>query len=216
VTYRFDCGDRIGRESGIARATTSVAAGELVVVPTDVAYGVGCDAFSPSAVGHLFAVRGSGRSSPPPVLVPRAATLDGIATQLPAFARDLVAAFWPGQLTLLCVAQPTLDWDLGDTHGTVSVRMPLHPVALQLLDSTGPLAVTAAAPPGTPAPTTCDEALDRLGEGVAVCLDAGPLTGSARSTIVDVRGERPRVLRAGAIGVDELRAVVPELEEAGR
>jgi L-threonylcarbamoyladenylate synthase len=212
VSYRFDCVSASGRESGIARAVAAVSADELVVLPTDAVYGLGCDAFSPSAVTLLAAARGAARSQPPPVFIPHARTLDGIASGVGPAARDLVGAFWPGPLTLLCTAQPSLSWDLGDTFGTVSVRMPLHPVALQLLERTGPLAVTAASPSGRPAPTGCEVARDLFGDAVSVYLDAGPLAGDARSTIVDVRGERPRVLRAGAIDLDVLRAVVPDLD----
>jgi L-threonylcarbamoyladenylate synthase len=211
VSYRFDCTSPSGRESGIARAAAAVSAGELVVLPTDAVYGLGCDAFSPQAVDRLFTARGSGRT-PPPVLIPHARTLDGIATGLGTAARDLVEAFWPGPLTLLCLAQPTLDWDLGDAYGTVSVRMPLHPVALQLLERTGPMAVTAAGPAGMAAPLVCDRARDMLGETVEVYLDAGPLPGAGGSTIVDVRGALPRVLRPGVLGLDALAAVVPELD----
>jgi tRNA threonylcarbamoyl adenosine modification protein (Sua5/YciO/YrdC/YwlC family) len=212
VSYRFDCVSPTGRESGIARAVSAVAAGELIVLPTDAVYGLGCDAFSPSAVTLLAAARGAARSLPPPVFIPHARTLDGIATGLGKAVRELVDAFWPGPLTLLCQAQPSLDWDLGDTFGTVSVRMPLHPLALQVLERTGPLAVTAASPSGRPAPTGCEVARDLFGAAVTVYLDAGPLAGDARSTIVDVRSDRPRVLRAGAIGLDALLAVVPDLD----
>jgi tRNA threonylcarbamoyl adenosine modification protein (Sua5/YciO/YrdC/YwlC family) len=212
VSYRFDCASGSGRESGIDRAASAVSAGDLVVLPADTVYGLGCDAFSPSAVALLATARGATRTQPPPVFIPHARTLEGIATELGAAARELAAAFWPGSLTLLCQAQPSLNWDLGDTFGTVSVRMPLHPVALQLLRRTGPMAVTAAGPSGRPAPTGCEMARDLFGDTVAVYLDAGPLSGDVRSTIVDVRGDHPRVLRAGAIGLDALRAVVPDLD----
>jgi L-threonylcarbamoyladenylate synthase len=212
VSYRFDCWSASGRESGISRAVSALADGELVVLPTDAVYGVACDAFSPAAVSLLAASRGSGRTQPPPVFIPHARTLDGIATGIGPAARELVEAFWPGSLTLLCTAQPSLSWDLGDTFGTVSVRLPLHPLALQLLERTGPLAVTAASPVGRPAPTACEAVRDLFGDAVSVYLDAGPLTGDARSTIVDVRGDRPKVLRAGVIDLPALLAVVPDLD----
>lgn len=217
MNLRFDCVSPSGRESGIVRAVSALADGELVVMPTDAVYGMGCDAFSPAAVRLLAITRGSTRQQPPPVFIPHARTLDGIATGIGAAARDLVAAFWPGPLTLLCRVQPSLGWDLGDTFGTVSVRMPLHPIALQVLEQAGPTAVTAAGRSGRPAPADCEAVRDLFGEQVAVYLDAGPLAGEVRSTIVDVRGERPRVLRAGAIDLAALLAVVPGLDpgEAG-
>jgi L-threonylcarbamoyladenylate synthase len=217
VTYRFDCLDDGGRGRGVARAASSVQEGALVVLPTDAVYGLGCDAFSPDAVAALRALKGHRRSQPPPVLMPRTRTLDGLATQVSDAARELADAFWPGSLTLLCRAQPTLDWDLGDTRGTVALRVPLHPVALQVLDRTGPLAVTAANAPGSPAPTSCEQARAQLGDEVEVYLDAGELTRTAVSTIVDVTGPAPQVLRLGALGLAELRAVVPGLlDELGR
>jgi len=208
---RIDCRTDTGRETGARVAANAVQRGEVVVLPTDTVYGVGADAFDAAAVAAVLAAKGRGRNVPPPVLVPNARTLDGIATDLSADARELVSAFWPGPLTLVCRAQPALDWDLGDTHGTVAVRMPLHRVALALLELTGPMAVTSANRTGHPAATTVDEAVEQLGDAVRVYLDGGPTASSAASTIVDVTGDVPRVLRAGPVDLDRLRAVVPDV-----
>lgn len=216
MAYRFDCSEASGRRRGIERAATSVRDGALVVFPVDSAYGLGCDAFSPSAVDALRALKGHGRHQPPPVLIGHARTVDGVATGLSDAARDLITAFWPGPLTLLCRAQGTLDWDLGDTGGTVAVRMPLHPVALQLLTETGPMAVTGAGAPGSTAqPQTCAEVREAFGDDVEVYLDAGHLTRPEVSSIVDVTGAQPRLLRAGALRADDLREVVPDLVAEG-
>jgi L-threonylcarbamoyladenylate synthase len=188
-----------------------VAEGELIVLPTDTVYGIGCDAFSPRAVARLLAAKGRGRAMPPPVLVSHVRTLDGIATAISGQVRALAEAFWPGALTIVCRSQPSLNWDLGDTGGTVAVRMPLHPVALELLDRTGPMAVSSANLTGRPAANTCDEAQQQFGELVALYLDGGAAGIGVPSTIVDGTGEVPRLLRAGALSVEELRAVVPEL-----
>jgi tRNA threonylcarbamoyl adenosine modification protein (Sua5/YciO/YrdC/YwlC family) len=211
VSVRFDCAEESPRRRGLARATSAVQAAELVVVPTDTVYGVGCDAFSAAAVAALLAAKGRGRVMPPPVLVPHARTLDGIATAVSPAVRALVEAFWPGALTVVCHAQPTLNWDLGDTRGTVAVRVPLHPVTLELLEATGPMAVSSANLSGSPAATTCDQAQTMLGEAVAVYLDGGTSPGGLASTIVDGTGEVPTVLRAGAVSLAELREVVPEM-----
>ena len=208
---RIDCRTDTGRETGARVAANAVQRGEVVVLPTDTVYGVGADAFDAAAVAAVLAAKGRGRNVPPPVLVPNARTLDGIATDLSADARELVSAFWPGPLTLVCRAQPALDWDLGDTHGTVAVRMPLHRVALALLELTGPMAVTSANRTGHPPATTVDEAVEQLGDAVRVYLDGGPTASSAASTIVDVTGDVPRVLRAGPVDLDRLRAVVPDV-----
>jgi tRNA threonylcarbamoyl adenosine modification protein (Sua5/YciO/YrdC/YwlC family) len=200
------------RPVGIEQATDAVRRGELVVLPTDTVYGLGTDAFSPEAVGDLLKAKGRGRDMPVPVLVGSPRTLDGIATRLGTAARALVEAFWPGGLTLVAHAQPSLQWDLGDTGGTVAVRMPLHPVAIELLQATGPMAVSSANTTGRPPATTADEAVEMLGDSVSVYLDGGPSGEPVPSTIVDVTGDVPRVLRAGALGVELLREVAGDLE----
>jgi tRNA threonylcarbamoyl adenosine modification protein (Sua5/YciO/YrdC/YwlC family) len=208
---RFDMSLPSERPVGIEQAGDAVRRGELVVLPTDTVYGLGTDAFSPEAVAGLIAAKGRGRDMPVPVLVGSPRTLDGIATGLSQTARDLVDAFWPGGLTLVARAQPSLRWDLGDTGGTVAVRMPLHLVAIELLQATGPMAVSSANITGRPPATTADEAIDQLGEAVSVYLDGGPAGEPVPSTIVDVSGEAPRLLRAGAVDEEALRTVAPDL-----
>jgi tRNA threonylcarbamoyl adenosine modification protein (Sua5/YciO/YrdC/YwlC family) len=191
-----------------------VRGGELVVLPTDTVYGLGVDAFSPQAVAALLRAKGRSRDMPVPVLVGSPRTLDGIATRLSSQARDLVEAFWPGGLTVVCHQQPSLAWDLGDTRGTVAVRMPLHPVAIELLTAIGPMAVSSANVSGQPPATSVTEARDQLGDAVAVYLDGGPSGDALPSTIVDLTGERPQVLREGAVSLDQLRTVLPDVEVA--
>ena len=215
MSGRYDCRDRAGREEGIKRAAQAVAAGDLVVLPTDTVYGIGCDAFQPSSVERLLVAKGRGRAMPPPVLVPHARTLDGIATDVSDEVYALAEAFWPGGLTLVVPMQRTLSWDLGDTGGTVAARMPLHPVALELLDRTGPMAVSSANLTGRPAARTADEAREQLGESVAVYLEAGEAGSGVPSTIVDGTGVVPRILREGAVSLAELRDVVPTVAAAG-
>lgn len=199
---------------GIDEAVHAIARGELIVLPTDTVYGVGADAFDPAAVTRLREAKGRGRQMPPPVLVADVATIDGLATGVSDEARALAAAFWPGGLTIILAAQPTLAWDLGDTHGTVALRMPDHPAALALLRRTGPLAVSSANHTGQPAATTAAEAVAQLGSSIAVYLDAGDAPGQVASTIVDATVTPPRVVRDGAISGDQLRAVVPTIVTA--
>ncbi len=210
MSRTFDCAVPRDRERGLAAATAAVGRGALVVVPTDTVYGVGCDAFDPAAVDALLAAKGRGRDAPPPVLVGDVATLDGLAAGVPAYARRLVEAFWPGGLTVVVTAQPTLAWDLGETGGTVALRMPLHPVALELLERTGPLAVSSANTTGDPAALTAEEARGMLGGSVAVYLDGGACLDDLPSTIVDCTGAGPVLLRAGAVPEELLREVVPD------
>jgi tRNA threonylcarbamoyl adenosine modification protein (Sua5/YciO/YrdC/YwlC family) len=214
MARRYDCSDATDRATGLREAASAVRRGELVVLPTDTVYGIGADAFTPEAVGDLLEAKGRGRGMPSPVLIGSPNTLHGLVTDFSERAWELVDAFWPGALTLVARHQPSLTWDLGETHGTVAVRMPLHPVAIELLTETGPMAVSSANLTGHPAPQNCDAAQEMLGDSVAVYLDGGPTPDSVPSSIVDVTGSVPRLLRAGAISAEELRKVVPDLEVA--
>ncbi|MBM7515492.1 L-threonylcarbamoyladenylate synthase [Nocardioides nitrophenolicus] len=199
------------REAALDAASRAVRLGRLVVLPTDTVYGVGADAFDPEAVTRLLAAKGRGREMPPPVLVGTKGTLEALATRVPAYVTPLVERFWPGALTIVCHQQPSLQWDLGETRGTVAIRMPDHAVARELLDRTGPLAVSSANLSGSPAALDADAALEMLGESVAVVVDAGASPGGVPSTIVDATGERPRLLRLGAIPVADLDAALADL-----
>ena len=211
MSTRFDLSDPSGREAGIAAAVTAVRRGLLVVLPTDTVYGVGVDAFDADAVQRLLDAKGRGRDMPPPVLISATTTLDALATDLPGWARGLIEHYWPGPLTVVCRQQPSLRWDLGDARGTVAVRMPNHPAALDLLGRTGPLAVSSANLTGEPAATDAADAERMLGDSVEVVLDGGPCPGAAASTIVDCTGVRPRILREGVLGASEIAAVLDGL-----
>ena len=203
----------------IDEAVNAVSRGALVVLPTDTVYGIGADAFTPPAVQALLDAKGRGRQMPPPVLIADVRTLDGLATDVPAGARALAEAFWPGGLTLIVRAQPSLAWDLGETGGTVALRVPAHPTALALLRRTGPMAVSSANRTGSPAAVTAQDAFDQLGESVTVYLDAGAAPGGVASTIVDATGDRLRLVRAGALSLEQLREVTevdgPQGQAAG-
>jgi tRNA threonylcarbamoyl adenosine modification protein (Sua5/YciO/YrdC/YwlC family) len=208
----YDTSDPAALLTGMRLARQAIGTGELAVIPTDTVYGVAADAFSPAAVQRLLDAKGRDRTAPPPVLVPGIPTLDALAEVVPDEARALVAAFWPGGLTIVLRARRTLDWDLGETRGTVALRMPSHPIALELLAETGPLAVSSANATGEPAATTAAAAEAMLGDAVAVYLEAGP-GGETGSTIVDATGlESPagklRILRSGVIPDAEIVRVV--------
>ncbi len=204
----FDCTSAPGRAEGVAKAATGVRAGALVVLPTDTLYGVGADAFTPAAVQALLAAKGRGQDMPPPVLVASPETVDGLATDIPDYARALIAQFWPGALTVVLKAQPSLMWDLGETGGTVALRMPNDEIALALLAEVGPMAVSSANRTGYPASRTVVEAASQLGAAVEFYLDGGPVTGGLASTIVDCTRAEPVVLRQGAISTEDILAVV--------
>lgn len=200
-------------ESTLDDAVAALLDGRLVVMPTDTVYGVAADAFSPGAVNALLAAKGRGRDMPVPVLIGSPHTLEGIAEGLSPTAVALIEAFWPGGLSLVVRHPSSLRWDLGEARGTVLVRMPNQPVALELLQRTGPLAVSSANRSGHPPATTVVEARSQLGSSVSVYLDGGATAGDVPSTIVDVSqpGEPPRVLRLGTISADQLRTVAPDL-----
>lgn len=209
VALFYDCNDPAVRDSALSSAAHCVSSGQLVVLPTDTVYGIGADAFDATAVADLLAAKGRGRDMPVPVLVGSWHTIEGLVSIVSARTWDLIEAFWPGGLTLVVEEAPSLAWDLGDARGTVAVRMPLHPVAIELLETTGPMAVSSANRSGHPPALTASEAQDQLGDDVAIYLDGGPAQTGVASTIVDVTGEVPRVLRAGAVTLDELREIVP-------
>ncbi|TFV50514.1 L-threonylcarbamoyladenylate synthase [Blastococcus sp. TF02A_35] len=209
----YDCTDPEARSAGLDAAAAAIAASELVLLPTDTVYGVAADAFTPAAVTRLLAAKNRGRGMPVPVLIGEASTLAGLVLQTPEVATRLAQEFWPGGLTLVVEHAPSLAWDLGDAEGTVAVRLPADDLTRDLLRRTGPLAVSSANRSGRPAATTAQEAEQQLGTHAAVVLDGGPRDSSAASTIVDCTGPTPRVLRVGAIPVDRLREVVPEITD---
>ncbi|PID55204.1 MAG: threonylcarbamoyl-AMP synthase [Micrococcales bacterium] len=202
----YDCRSEDGLRHGVRMAAAAVAGGELVVLPTDTVYGIGADAFSPEAVERLLAAKGRGRTMPPPVLVASPAMMAALAQPLPDWVLALTEAYWPGGLTLVVAAQPSLYWDLGETSGTVALRIPDHPAAQDLIRATGPLAVSSANLTGYPTGTTAAETRKQLGESVSIYLEAGELPVGTASTVVDATGEEPVVLRAGHLTEAEVRA----------
>ncbi|GAA1503269.1 L-threonylcarbamoyladenylate synthase [Brevibacterium permense] len=211
MSRRFDVSQEEIRELVFDECARVVDTGNLLVIPTDTVYGIAADAFSASAVAALLAAKGRGRDMPPPVLVPRAETIFGLVDGVDEAVLALTAKFWPGPLTIIANAQPSLDWDLGDTHGTVAVRMPDDESALALLGRTGPLAVSSANISGQPAARTADEAQEMLGDDVDIYVDGGVRESGISSTIIDLSGDVPRILRRGPITADDLREIVPEL-----
>ena len=196
----FDCADPAVRPGAIEAAVRTVATGQLVVLPTDTVYGIGADAFDSDAVAALLAAKGRGRDVPVPVLVGSWETIDGPGHLCRrAQARELIEAFWPGGLTLVVEHAPSLSWDLGDARGTVAVRMPLHPVALELLAQTGPMAVSSANRHGQPAALTAGRPANSSATHVAGL--PGRRAGRDRGRLDDRRRHRrgPAVLRAGAV-----------------
>lgn len=215
----FDCHDPEQLLPGMRHARQAIGRGELVVLPTDTVYGIAADAFSADAVARLLAAKGRGRQSPPPVLVTGLATMRALVAEVPEPVERLVEEFWPGGLTIVLPAQPSLSWDLGDTNGTVAVRMPAERIALELLEECGPLAVSSANLTKMAAAIDVHSAMDMLGDSVGVYLDGGPSDTGVASTIIDATGlvaggSRPvRILREGAVARTRLSAILGDLLE---
>ena len=214
----YDCLDTKEALTGLRLARQAIGRGQLVVLPTDTVYGIAADAFNPAAVQRLLDAKGRGRQSPPPVLVDGIQTLTALADRTTPEMEKLVDAFWPGGLTIVVPARGTLAWDLGDTNGTVAIRMPDHDLTHELLRETGPLAVSSANLTGQPAALSASEAREQLGDSVSVYLSAGDSSDSRMgSTIVDTTptldGKPVRILREGTISRDAIREVLGEIAE---
>jgi tRNA threonylcarbamoyl adenosine modification protein (Sua5/YciO/YrdC/YwlC family) len=222
----YDCSLDTDLLTGMRLAKVSLGRNELVVLPTDTVYGIGCDAFSAKGVQALLAAKGRGPQSPPPVLIANLNTLQALAEQIPDVAMRLAETFWPGALTMILRAQPSLTWDLGETKGTVALRMPDHKIALALLEEVGPMAVSSANLTGEPAATTCQQAEAYLEDSVQVYLDGGNSPKGEASTILDltdlvdtyVDGKlettgKIRLVRAGALSAEKIRTIAGDLLE---
>ena len=212
----YDCSVDTDLLTGFRQAKVGLGRGEVVVIPTDTVYGVAADAFNAKAVEALLNLKGRERTSPPPVLIPKVETMLALAQDLPPVANQLAAAFWPGALTMVLQAQSTLEWDLGETRGTVALRVPDHKITLALLEDCGPLAVSSANLTGQPAAVNAQQAVDYFGEKVSTYLDAGASPKGEASTILDLSqvnaGEPIRVLRLGALSLDRIRSVIGDVE----
>lgn len=212
----YDCNLRSERADGIEAAAAAVRSGRVVVLPTDTVYGIGCDAFDAGAVRALLSTKRRGPDMPVGVLVGSWQTIEGLVLSVPRAARTLIEAFWPGDLSLVLQHAPSLQWDLGSTKGTVMLRMPLHPVALELLREVGPMAVSSANRSGNPPAVTAQEAVEQFEDEVGVYLDGGPCRQRVASTIVDLTGPEPLILREGAVAADAVsEALGAQVETVG-
>lgn len=212
----YDCTVPTELLTGMRLARAAIARGELVVIPTDTVYGLAADAFNPEAVQRLLDAKGRTRQSPPPVLIPNIRTLDALAESVSEPVRVLTQKFWPGGLTIVVAARNSLVWDLGETAGTVALRIPSDPIALELLEETGPLAVSSANLTGEPAALTAEDAERMLGDSVAVYLSLGHpgpnAPGGLASTILDAtEPEQIRIIRRGAITEEQLRGEIGDV-----
>lgn len=214
MTVRFDCTDDAERARGVTAAVAAIKRGELVVLPTESVYAVATDGFSVRGARAVREAKGQSANTPLPIMIASVTTIPGIAFNPSITAMDLMHGFWPGALTVLVTPQPSLVWDQ-PTGAPLAVRIPLHPLTLEILRATGPLIVTGANSVGGSAALTADDAQEALGESASIVLDAGPLGADPSlalvSTVVDATGEVPVLLREGAITREQLRSVVPSI-----
>lgn len=196
----------------LKRAASLLGEGECVVLPTDTVYGIAADALDPIAVQRLLMAKGRGRDMPPPVLIGDAGVLPALCDRVPESAQALADAYWPGGLTLIFHAQQDLRMDLGETNGTIAVRVPDQDAVRDLLRLTGPLAVSSANKSGRPPALSAQDAADQLGTSVALYLAGGPSPIGEPSTIIDfVSNDQGRVLRQGALSLEEIHRIAPDV-----
>lgn len=210
----FNLSDSNERKYGLTAASAAAKRGELIVLPTDTVYGLGTDAFNPLGVEKLINAKGNDHSIATPVLIGNPNALTALALRVDKTMSELVQCFWPGELTLLVKQQPTLNWDLGDSGGTVAIRMPMHPVAIELLNLVGPMAVSSANKAGKSPALNIECAAEQFSDVVSVYLDGGQSQKGQPSTILDLSEDQPRLIRLGALGLEEIREVIPDLQLA--
>ncbi|MBV7364071.1 threonylcarbamoyl-AMP synthase [Actinomycetaceae bacterium TAE3-ERU4] len=177
---------------------------ELLVLPTDTVYGIGVKPDSSTAIERLLAAKGRGRQMPPPVVGADYETLREYVGKCDYPLEELCRQFWPGPLTLILPTPQDFPWNLGEITGSVALRVPNSEQMLEILRTTGPLALTSANITGAPPALTCEQAREYFGDSVGCYVDGGPAPLGKASTILDLSSEKPRILRAGSIGAKEL------------
>jgi tRNA threonylcarbamoyl adenosine modification protein (Sua5/YciO/YrdC/YwlC family) len=192
---------RAGDAGVVERAAKALLAGGLVVVPTETVYGLAALASDPDATRALFDRKGRGADVPVAVLCADAEQAMALTQGAPPLARDLAARHWPGPLTLVLPRRSGLGWVLGEPTDTIGLRCPDHDLIRALAARVGPIATTSANRHGLPTPASAVEAADQLLGAVDLVVDGGALTGTP-STVVDLTGDAPRVLRQGAVVID--------------
>ncbi|CAB4573697.1 MAG: threonylcarbamoyl-AMP synthase [Actinobacteria bacterium] len=200
------------RRRGLVAAKAALMRGECVVMPTDTVYGVAANPFVPKGITSLLAAKRRDREMPIPVFVPNLDSALALSYQVSDQAKLIMEKFWPGAITLITKAHPTLKWDLGNADGTIALRIPLQRTALELLTETGPLGVTSANLTGEPAATDIESAQNKFGNSVSVYLDTGATSGEVASTIIDASQVQLRVVRVGVISISSIVEVTGATE----
>ena len=199
-------------EAFFAEARTVLRSRGVLALPTETFYALTVNPFDPDALGRLFTLKARPPAKPVLVLIAGPEMLFQVAREVPAAAIPLMAAFWPGPLTLILPARMDLPPLLTGGTGTIGVRQPRQPLVCRLMAGLGlPLTGTSANRSGQEALTTVAAVAREFGDGVDLILEAGPCHGGLPSTIVDVTGVPPRLVRAGAIPAVRLQEVIPDM-----
>lgn len=204
--------DNEQNEEIISQVVSFVQSGQLAVIPTDTSYAVIADAFHPGAVTLLRMAKKQAPDIPIPVGVSSFEMAQGVAN-LSNLAADLAKVFWPGPLTILTQAQPSLSWPIGDFRTALSIRVPNYEIAQKIISSTGPVAMTGAQASGMPAVQDVEHAIEFLGDKVAVYLDAGPMSHNV-SSVLDATTSNLRLMREGEITIGSIRVFNPNVIDA--
>jgi L-threonylcarbamoyladenylate synthase len=189
-------------------ATHAVGGGGIVAFPTDTVYGIGVDLWQPEAIARLYALKGRATEKALPILMADADEWRRVAVSLPEGARQLMEAFWPGALTVVLPRRPEVPEAVGPLTNTIAVRVPSHPGLRRVLERTGPLATSSANRSGAPAAVDAAGVREQLGPGLALLLDGGHLATSAPSTVIDLTGVEPAIVRHGAIDAQAIALVL--------
>ncbi len=194
----------------LQRAMAYLQGGGVVAFPTDTFYGLGADVYSEEAVSRVFRIKGKGTGGPLPVLLSDVSGLSEVAVSVPVVAWQLAERFWPGALTLVLERAETIPAIVSGGRSTVGVRVPDSPLARALVRELGrPITGTSANPTGLPPATSAAEVRSQLGDAVDYVLDGGTCPGGQPSTVLDLTGTRPRILRAGKLPLDVLQPFFP-------
>lgn len=201
-------------DASIRRAAALLRAGELVAFPTETVYGLGADALNGEAAARIFAAKGRPADNPLIAHIAGESGLAGLIALEPcACARKLMRAFWPGPMTLIFPKSPRVPREVTAGLDTVAVRMPSHPVARALIRAAQtPIAAPSANRSGRPSPTTAAHVLEDMEGRIPLILDGGPCEVGLESTVVDVTGARPRILRPGGVTLEMLEGVVGDVD----
>lgn len=200
-------------EAGVAAAGSLLAKGALVAIPTETVYGLAADALNGEAVASIFAAKERPMDNPLIVHIAKRADWAPLVTHIPEHAARLADAYWPGPLTIILPASAAIPQEVTGGLTTVAVRLPAHPVARAVIKAAGcPLAAPSANRSGAPSPTTALRVAEDMNGRIAAILDGGSCDVGVESTVVDLSGETPRLLRPGGITLEQLRAVLGNVE----